>query len=145
VKLLFDQNLSRHLVGQLAREFPDSRHVTEVGLDTATDREIWDFAGGQGFVIVSKDSDFRQLAFLLGPPPKAIWLPWGTRRRSTSSTCFGAINRRSTTSTTPRRKRFWFCPRSPSARRRPAARPGQALRPGWDAREFAENTVGSTL
>jgi predicted nuclease of predicted toxin-antitoxin system len=77
VKLLFDQNLSRHLVGQLAREFPDSRHVTEVGLDTATDREIWDFAGGHGFVIVSKDSDFRQLAFLLGPPPKAIWLRLG--------------------------------------------------------------------
>lgn len=66
-----------HLVGQLAREFPDSRHVTDVGLDTATDREIWDFAGAQGFVIVSKDSDFRQLAFLLGPPPKAIWLRLG--------------------------------------------------------------------
>lgn len=77
MKLLFDQNLSRHLVGRLAREFPDSRHVTDVGLVTATDREIWDFAGAHGFVIVSKDSDFRQLAFLLGPPPKAIWLRLG--------------------------------------------------------------------
>ena len=28
-------------------------------------------------MIVSKDSDFRQLAFLLGPPPKAIWLRLG--------------------------------------------------------------------
>lgn len=25
-------------------------------------------------MIVSKDSDFRQLAFLNGPPPKAVWL-----------------------------------------------------------------------
>ena len=77
MRLLFDQNLSRYLVHQLAGEFPDSQHVIEVGLDTATDREIWDFAGAQGFVIVSKDSDFRQLAFLLGPPPKAIWLRMG--------------------------------------------------------------------
>jgi predicted nuclease of predicted toxin-antitoxin system len=28
-------------------------------------------------VIVSKDSDFRQLEFLNGPPPKAIWLRLG--------------------------------------------------------------------
>jgi predicted nuclease of predicted toxin-antitoxin system len=73
VKLLFDQNLSRHLVV----EFADSRHVTEVGLDSATDNEIWTYAGEHGFVIVSKDSDFRQLAFLNGPPPKAIWLRLG--------------------------------------------------------------------
>ena len=73
MKLLFDQNLSRHLVV----EFADSRHVTEVGLDSATDNEIWTYAGEHGFVIVSKDSDFRQLAFLNGPPPKAIWLRLG--------------------------------------------------------------------
>lgn len=28
-------------------------------------------------MIVSKDSDFRQLAFLRGPPPKAIWVRLG--------------------------------------------------------------------
>ena len=77
MRLLFDQNLSHRLVGRLAVEFPDSRHVVAVGLDTATDRAVWDYAGEHGFVIVSKDSDFRQLAFLLGPPPKAIWLNVG--------------------------------------------------------------------
>jgi predicted nuclease of predicted toxin-antitoxin system len=77
VKLLFDQNLSRHLVGELRDHYPESAHVTALGLDTATDREIWDYAGEHGYVIVSKDSDFRQLAFLLGPPPKAIWLAIG--------------------------------------------------------------------
>lgn len=61
----------------LAVEYPDSRHVAELGLDTATDRAIWDYAGEHGFMIVSKDSDFRQLAFLLGPPPKAIWVRAG--------------------------------------------------------------------
>ena len=43
----------------------------------ATDREIWTYAGANGYVVVSKDSDFRQLAFLLGPPPKAVWLRVG--------------------------------------------------------------------
>ncbi len=76
MKLLFDQNLSRRLVGDVEELFPGSAHVGSVGLDTATDREIWDFAGEHDY-IVSKDSDFRQLAFLLGPPPKAVWLRVG--------------------------------------------------------------------
>ena len=71
MKLLFDQNPSRHLVGQLRDVFPESEHVTELGLDAATDQEIWSYAGEHGHVIVSKNSDFRQLAFLHGPPPKA--------------------------------------------------------------------------
>ena len=73
MKLLLDQNLSRHLVRRLATQFPDSQHVAAVRLDVATDREVWDYAADHQYVIVSKDSDFRQLAFLLGPPPKAIW------------------------------------------------------------------------
>jgi predicted nuclease of predicted toxin-antitoxin system len=77
VKMLFDQNLSRHLVGRVSDEFFDSRHVTETGLDPATEDEIWAFAGEHGFVIVPEDSDFRQLAFLNGPPPKAVWLQLG--------------------------------------------------------------------
>lgn len=83
MKLLFDQNLSRHLVGQLRDVFPESAHVTSVGLDTATDDEIWDYATEHEFVIVSKDSDFRQLAFLHGPPPKAIWLRVGNASTAT--------------------------------------------------------------
>jgi predicted nuclease of predicted toxin-antitoxin system len=77
VKLLFDQNLSRFLVGRFTEEFPDSVHVAEVGLDQATDREVWEYARAGAYVIVSKDSDFRQLAFLFGPPPKVVWLRVG--------------------------------------------------------------------
>lgn len=77
MRLLFDQNLSRHLVRRLADAYPDSAHVAEVGLDVATDRVVWDYAGVEGFALVSKDTDFRQLAFLYGPPPKVIWLRVG--------------------------------------------------------------------
>ncbi|MFZ4434450.1 MAG: DUF5615 family PIN-like protein [Microthrixaceae bacterium] len=83
MRLLFDQNLSRTLVGGLRDVFPESQHVTALGLDTATDREIWDYAGEHGYVVVSKDSDFRQLAFLHGPPPKIVWLRVGNSSTST--------------------------------------------------------------
>jgi predicted nuclease of predicted toxin-antitoxin system len=74
VKLLFDENLSRHLVTRLASTFPDSAHVTVVGLQQATDREVWEYARGHDLAVVSKDSDFNDLAFIHGPPPKVIWL-----------------------------------------------------------------------
>lgn len=77
MKLLLDQNLSRRLVDHLQVDFPGSTHVASIGLDTSTDREIWEFAGAGDFVVTSKDSDFRQLAFLLGAPPKVVWLRVG--------------------------------------------------------------------
>jgi predicted nuclease of predicted toxin-antitoxin system len=83
VKLLVDQNLSRHLVGRLRDHFPDSAHVTTLGVQTATDKDVWDHAGEHGYTIVSKDSDFRQLAFLHGPPPKLIWLRVGNVNKVT--------------------------------------------------------------
>jgi predicted nuclease of predicted toxin-antitoxin system len=51
--------------------------VADEGLDAASDRSIWEWAGERGFVVVSKDTDFRQLAFLYGPPPKVVWLRVG--------------------------------------------------------------------
>lgn len=77
MKLLFDQNLSRHLVARLAVEYPGSAHVAQIGLETSSDRAIWEWAAERGFVIASKDTDFRQLAFLYGPPPKVAWLRVG--------------------------------------------------------------------
>lgn len=38
---------------------------------------MWEYAGTHGLLLVSKDSDFRQLAFLHGPPPKVLWLRLG--------------------------------------------------------------------
>ena len=77
MKLVFDQNLSHKLVDRLQGDFPDSTYVAAVGLDTATDQQVWEFARTHRYAIISKDSDFRQLAFLHGSPPKVIWLRVG--------------------------------------------------------------------
>jgi predicted nuclease of predicted toxin-antitoxin system len=75
LKLLFDANLSPKLVGRLAELFPDSVHVFDTGLARFTsDEVIWEFAGGHGFVIVTADSDFLELAALRGAPPKVVRL-----------------------------------------------------------------------
>ena len=77
MKLLFDQNLSHRLVRLLASEFPHSEHVRHVGMDKAPDGPVWDYAKERGFVIVSKDSDFHQRSFLIGHPPKVVWIRRG--------------------------------------------------------------------
>jgi predicted nuclease of predicted toxin-antitoxin system len=77
VRLLFDQNLARSLIGRLVDVFPGSEHVTGCGLDQASDREVWDHARVHGLAIVTKDSDFNQLSFLHGMPPRVIWLRLG--------------------------------------------------------------------
>lgn len=61
----------------LAPLYPGSGHVTQFGLEHADDQAVWEFAREQGFIIVSKDSDFRQRSFLFGFPPKVIWLRLG--------------------------------------------------------------------
>ncbi len=74
MKLLVDENLSPRLIEALEPEYPGSAHVRSVGLRGATDEVIWNYAREQGFAIVSKDNDFRQLSFVHGAPPKVIWL-----------------------------------------------------------------------
>jgi predicted nuclease of predicted toxin-antitoxin system len=77
VKLLFDQNLSPKLVKRLADLYPDSNHVYHLSIDLAPDHEMREYAHREGFVIVTKDSDFSDLCILMGFPPKVIWIRRG--------------------------------------------------------------------
>ena len=77
MKALFDANLSPALVKALNLPFPKSAHVRDVGLRTANDDEIWNYAKVNGCTIVSKDTDFRERSFVEGAPPKVIWLDVG--------------------------------------------------------------------
>jgi predicted nuclease of predicted toxin-antitoxin system len=77
MKLLFDQNLSFKLCRRLADVFPNSNQVRLLGMAEADDHAIWQYAKVNGFVLVSQDADFVDIATLYGPPPKLIWLRCG--------------------------------------------------------------------
>ena len=74
MKLLFDENLSPRLAEALADVYPGSNHVHQCGLGSSDDAAIWDYAKTNGFIVVSKDSDFEERSVVLGCPPKVIRL-----------------------------------------------------------------------
>ena len=77
MKLLLDQNISPKLVRKLRDIYPGSLHVQDVNLDRSDDSEVWDFAGKENFLIVTKDVDFSERSLMLGFPPKIIWIRRG--------------------------------------------------------------------
>ena len=86
MKLLLDENLSDQIIRRIVDLYPNSEHVKTLGLTNTDDELIWEYAKANGFVIVSKDSDFHQRsparspsehsASLSGPPvtlqPRAV-------------------------------------------------------------------------
>ena len=77
MRLLFDENLSRNLCNRLSDVLPKSQHIAMRGLERASDLDVWTFAKLNGLTIVTKDSDYHQMSFLYGAPPKVIWLRVG--------------------------------------------------------------------
>ena len=79
MKLLFDQNLSFKLCQALADLFPGSNQVRLLGMAEADDTVVWQHAKTNGFLLVTQDSDFSDMASLYGQPPKVIWLRCGNQ------------------------------------------------------------------
>ncbi len=77
MKLLLDNNISFRLIKKITDIFPESSHVRFHGLIEAEDHDIWHFAKEKGFHILTKDSDFNDLAIVKKHPPKIIWLKTG--------------------------------------------------------------------
>ena len=82
MKLLLDENLSRRIVPFLQTDFPGSSQVALLGLESANDLEIWEYAKANCFVIVSRDSDFQERSLVTGHPPQVIWLKIPNRSKT---------------------------------------------------------------
>jgi predicted nuclease of predicted toxin-antitoxin system len=82
MKLLLDENLSRRIVPFLQTNFPGSSQVALIGLESASDSEIWQYAKEHDFVIVSRDSDFQERSLVAGHPPQVIWLKIPNRSKT---------------------------------------------------------------
>jgi len=77
MRLLFDQNLSRHLRVLLSDLYPGSLQVREIGLADAPDTLIWAYAIEHGLVMVTKDVDYYDLSAARRHPPKVVWIRLG--------------------------------------------------------------------
>ena len=77
MRLLLDENPSHRLVPRLQTAYPGASQVTLVGLGSADDLVLWRFARENGYVLVTQDNDFLDLAAQHGPPPMVIRLALG--------------------------------------------------------------------
>jgi len=87
---LIDNQLPVGLVDHLQAHSLEAVHVSNCGLESAGDLEIWNYAKEHNYVIVSKDEDFLHLSGtdLNGPP--FVWVRLGNCR---NSALFAAIDR----------------------------------------------------
>lgn len=63
----------------MQQAYPDTSQVALLGLESSTDRDIWQYAREHGYTIVTRDADFEELAIVFGPPPQVIWLKTGNQ------------------------------------------------------------------
>lgn len=77
MKLLFDQNISYRLINKILDIYPDAKQVRALGLENATDFEIFEFAKMHDYAIVTFDSDFCNLNVIKEFPIKVIWIRTG--------------------------------------------------------------------
>ena len=77
MKLLFDQNLSPALAARLNDVFPDSMHVRDAGMQSASDEQVWRYALEHDFAIVTKDSDFQERSQIAVAAPRIVWIRRG--------------------------------------------------------------------
>ncbi len=64
--------MSPALPKRLADLYPSSGHVYALGLGSALDTEVWEYAEREGFSVVTKDADFSDLCTLRGFPPNVV-------------------------------------------------------------------------
>jgi predicted nuclease of predicted toxin-antitoxin system len=64
MRFLVDANLSPRVAATLSSAGFESSHVADVGLLTAADQVILDYAAANGLVIISADTDFGELLAL---------------------------------------------------------------------------------
>ena len=77
MKILIDENLPATLGSLLPC---DCLHATALGTQP-TDLYLWEFAGQNGWTLLTKDADFFTQLALAGAPPKVIWIRTGNLRR----------------------------------------------------------------
>lgn len=66
MKLLFDPNISFGLLEKIKSTFPEAKQVRILGLENASDIQIWEYAKDNEYIIVAFDTDFFNISSLKG-------------------------------------------------------------------------------
>lgn len=81
MRFLVDAQLPPALASWLTERGQQAEHVVDHDLQSASDREIWDFALHNACVIVTKDEDFAQRRALTEVGPAIVWVRLPNSRR----------------------------------------------------------------
>jgi predicted nuclease of predicted toxin-antitoxin system len=82
MRFLVDAQLPPALARWLTRQGHTAEHVSEIGLQAAADRVLWDHALSINAVLVTKDEDFALRRTLTSTGPSIVWVRRGNTRRS---------------------------------------------------------------
>ena len=63
-------------------DYSGSNQVVLLGMESASDKAVWQKAKDDGYVIVTRDADFQELSLVWGQPPKVIRLKTLNQSRS---------------------------------------------------------------
>jgi len=78
---LIDAQLPPALARQLVASGHEAVHVSEIGLLTARDRDIWSHAAATGAVLITKDEDFVTMRALNNSGAAVVWVRLGNTTR----------------------------------------------------------------
>lgn len=78
MKFWLDAQLPPSLAIWLTETFAvEAIALRSIGLRDASDQEIFKAAGQASTTAITKDSDFAELIYRLGAPPKIVWITCG--------------------------------------------------------------------
>jgi predicted nuclease of predicted toxin-antitoxin system len=83
VRFIVDAQLPPALARLLVRFGHDAIHVSDAGLLTASDRDIWNYASRLAAALITKDEDFVTMRAFNASGPPIIWVRLGNATNRT--------------------------------------------------------------
>ena len=81
MQFIVDEQLPPALARWLVAQGHQAKHVLDLGLESASDSAIWNYALAHGFVLITKDEDFPQRKAVGDGGPAVVWVRLRNSRR----------------------------------------------------------------
>ena len=83
MKFWLNANLSPQLARWIGANFKcECKTIKELGLRDAADSELFAAARKANAIVITKDTDFREMVLRLGAPPQVLWITTGNTSTS---------------------------------------------------------------